>query len=499
MDRRDFLRASITAGAAPAVLSSASRNDTPNVLVIMSDEHNRRIAGCYGNTIARTPNIDRLAREGVTFDSAYCNSPLCVPSRLAFTSGKYIHRVGGWSNSCRLSSDEYPSLPHVMNSAGYESFLCGKQHYDAAHRYGFTEIGGNMNNSHHDGRGVRRQADDQTVNFKGSNARFAEFHAGEDSTVMTHDRRVTAGVVDFFEKRRTGGKPFFLFAGYLAPHFPLTAPESLWQHYRDRIPMPEIPEGFLESLPLNFKHLRRGFGLTNVSPDIVKRGRELYYALTEWVDAQIGIVLNALRKSAFAENTVILYTSDHGENMGEHGLWWKNCTYEQAAHIPLICRWPARWKGGQRRSGACSMVDVVQTIAAIGQGRVPGDWNGQPMLDWLDHPGAKWRDMAVSQYYGHNVASGFAMLRRGPWKYVYHSAPDARHGAERELYRLDEDPGEFNNLAAKPEFRSQAESLHAALIKELGEHPDDSEARCRRDYATGYDSPSAAASVSGTS
>ncbi|MCX6624601.1 MAG: sulfatase-like hydrolase/transferase [Acidobacteria bacterium] len=495
IDRRDFLRRAIAAGSAPGVLSSAVRNDTPNILVIMSDEHNRKVAGCYGNAIARTPNLDRLAREGVTFDSAYCNSPLCVPSRLAFTTGKYIHRVNAWSNSNRLTSDDYPSLPRAMNAAGYESFLCGKQHYDAAHRYGFTEIGGNMNNTHHDGRGGRRQATDESVNLKGSAARFADFRAGEDSSVMSHDRKVTAGVLDFLGGREPGGKPFFLFAGYLAPHFPLTAPESLWQHYRDRIPMPEIPAGFLESMPLNFKHLRRGFGLTNVSPEVVKRGRELYYALTEWVDAQIGLVLAALRKSAFAENTVILYTSDHGENMGEHGLWWKNCTYEQAAHVPLICRWPARWKGGQRREAACSLVDVAQSIAAIGKARVPADWNGASLLPWLDQPATKWRDLAISQYYGHNIASGYAMLRTGPWKYTYHSSPDAKHGPERELYRLDQDPQEFKNLAGKPEFRAEVDRLHKTLVDELGEHPDDSEARCRRQDATGYGTPSAAASA----
>ena len=116
----------------------------PNILVIMSDEHNASVLGRYGNSIVRTPNLDRLAIQGIVFERAYTNSPLCVPSRLAFTAGKYISRIGAWNNDCRLPTSDYPALPRIMNAAGYESFLCGKMHYDATCRYGFTEIGGNM-------------------------------------------------------------------------------------------------------------------------------------------------------------------------------------------------------------------------------------------------------------------------------------------------------------------------------------------------------------------
>ena len=492
VDRREFLRLGLAAAAMPgAAIASqnrraALRDKPPNILIIVTDEHNHRVAGCYGNTTAKTPNLDRLAAGGVTFETDYCNSPLCVPSRLSFTAGKYIHRVGAWNNDCWLPSADYPSLPRIMNAAGYESFLCGKQHYDATRRYGFHEIGGNMNNSFKTGFGSRRPADDTTVNVRAGRARFADFHIGDTSPILNHDKAVTAGVVDFFSHWNRGQKPFFLFAGYLAPHFPIIVPEAYWQHYDGRIPMPEIPAGFLDSLPLNYKHLRYGFGLVDQTPAIVRKGRELYFGLTEWVDAQIGTVLQALEKSGAAENTVIIYTTDHGENMGEHGLWWKNCVYEQAAHIPLIVNWPKRWKGGQRRTGASSTVDVVRTIAGIGGARVPDDWNGQSMLGWLDDPKAKWKDMAVTQYYAHNICSGYAMLRTGYWKYVYHCIPDKQHGPQRELYNLKEDPMEFHNLSARPEQRQRVEAMHTALVKELGEHPDETEARCRADYAKGY-------------
>jgi choline-sulfatase len=183
---------------------------------------------------------------------------------------------------------------------------------------------------------------------------------------------------------------------------------------------------------------------------------------------------------------VVIYTTDHGENIGEHGLWWKNALYDQAARVPLIVSYPARWPGGQRRAGACSLVDVVQTIAEVGGASTPSDWNGDSLVPWLERPNSPWKDRAVSEYYAHNIASGYAMIRSGHYKYVYHTAPDAEHPAQRELYDLQADPGEFHNLADRPGQKALIEKLHAALVKELGEDPEATEKRCRADIAKGY-------------
>ncbi|OHB67805.1 MAG: hypothetical protein A2Y77_10505 [Planctomycetes bacterium RBG_13_62_9] len=500
MNRRDFLKTvgmgsvslalgtcvcSVPVRASQETPHGVTTNRKPNILVIMSDEHNAGVLGCYGNRIIQTPNLDKLAGRGSVFESCYCNSPLCVPSRLSFTSGKYASRVGAWNNACWLPSAECPSLPRIMNAAGYESFLCGKMHYDNTRRYGFTEIGGNMNNAFKTGRGNRRKPDDLTPT-PGISARFEEFRAGDDSSILNHDRKVTAGTVDFLKNRKAQDKPFFLLAGYLAPHFPLIVPQECWEPYQGKVPLPVIPEGHLESLPLNYKHLRIGFNNEDVPDDMVRKGRELYYGLTQWLDQEVGKVLATLADSEAADNTVVIYTTDHGENMGEHGLWWKNALYEHAARVPLIVSWPARWKGGQRRTGACSLVDVVQTIAEIGGANVPGDWNGASMVKWLDDPQTKWRDIAVSEYYAHNIASGYAMIRRGRFKYVYHTPADAQHPAQRELYDLDADPGEFRNLANDPNHKDRIEKMHAALVAEIGESPDETERRCRADNTRGY-------------
>jgi choline-sulfatase len=269
----------------------------------------------------------------------------------------------------------------------------------------------------------------------------------------------------------------------------LTVPQEYWDHYKGKVPLPVIPAGHLESLPRNYKHLRIGFNVEDTPDDVVRKGRELYYGLTEWLDNEVGKVLTALARSAAADNTVVIYTTDHGENMGEHGLWWKNALYEHAAHVPLIVSWPARWQGGRRRAGACSLVDVVQTIAQIGGAKVPADWNGDSMVPWLDNPQTRWKDKAVSEYYAHNIASGYAMIRMGRFKYVYHTPADGAHPAERELYDLEADPGEFHNLANDPSQKDRVQTMHAALVAELGEEPDKTEQRCRADYQRGYERP----------
>ena len=472
-------------GAAPKVTAAETgRHERPNILLIMTDEHNASVLGCYGNKIIRTPNLDGLASRGVVFESCYCSSPLCVPSRLSFTAGKYVSRISAWNNDCRLPADT-PSLPRLLNAAGYESFLCGKMHYDATCRYGFTEIGGNMNRAHMTGLGHRRPADKLTP-APGYSGRFKDFYTADSSAGMNHDHAVTAGVLGFLKQRKPGDKPFFLLAGYITPHFPLIVPAPYWEHYRDKVPMPVIPDGFLDTLPLNYQHLRVGFHYEHVPPDVVKKGRELYYGLTEWMDAQVGQVLTALGSSEAANNTVIIYTADHGENMGEHGLWWKNCMYDSAARVPLIVSFPPRWPGGQRRVGVCGLVDVVKTIAELGGAKPPADWNGDSLVPLLDRPDAPWKDRAVSEYYAHDVASGFAMIRSGQYKYVYHTAADAQHPAQRQLFDMKADPGEFHNLAAEPDQQDRIKALHAALVKEVGEDPEVTEQRCRAEIAKGY-------------
>lgn len=490
LSRRQIMALSTAGASALALerLSVARIHKTPtrpNILWIMSDEHNPRISSYYGNTRIHTPSVDALSSSGITFDDHYCNSPLCAPSRLSLTAGKYASRVDAWNLNCWLPSPDIVSLPRLLNASGYQSFLCGKQHYDYSRRYGFTEVGGNFNNWYKTGLG-RRLSPDHTTQTRLS-PRFNTFHAGDHGSTVEHDRRVTAGAVDFLINRRWGDKPFFLFVGYLAAHFPLIVQQDRLDRYQGKIEMPVIPDGYLEGLPLNYRGQRAAFEEIDVPEDTVRRGRELYYGLTDWGDHEIGKVLEALKVSPeVAENTIIIYSSDHGENMGEHGMWWKNNMFDSSTRVPLVISWPQRWKPGQRRHGVSSHVDLVQTVAEIAGAEIPEDWNGQSMLSWLDSSEHPWKDTAVSEYYAHNTASGYAMLRHGSWKYVYHTVIDREHPAERELYHLLSDPGELVNLARLPKQQDRITMMHAILIKELGADPDETEQRSRFQLARGY-------------
>ena len=480
LPRRDFLKLA-GAGAAGALLlprygRSAEAATKPNILFIMSDEHNATVLGANGNKLIRTPNLDALAGNGISFDACYCNSPLCVPSRESFLSGQYVSRNGVCGNSCELPRADIPAVPNLLNAAGYESFLCGKMHLAADRRYGYVDVGGDFNNSRKGGGVSRRAVDD--LPGHGLSERFNSFHPGDKSSILQHDLKVTAGAVDFLKNRKAGDRPFFFTVGYLAPHFPLVVPEKYWKNYEGRIPLPNIPPGYLDTLPLNYQHVRAGFQMEHVPPEVVKKGRELYYGLTQWLDEQVGQVLAALRASPLAENTVILYTTDHGENMGEHGFWWKNVMFDSATRIPLIVSWPPRWKGGARRTGVCSLVDVARTLVELGGGAAPANWDGTSMLPWLDRAGTPWKDQAVVEYYSHPIASGYVMIRKGHFKYTYHTPQDAKHPAQRELYDLSTDPGELKNLAADPACADKVAELHAALLKELREDPDATEKRC---------------------
>lgn len=460
----------------------------PNILLVFTDEFHADRMGCAGDPIVRTPNLDALAARGVRFNGQYCASPICMPSRHSLTTGKYVSGHKVWRNDGGVPEGT-PTLPRVLNAAGYESYLVGNMHFKFGESHGFITLRDNGQvapvkeadpNARKPGpkRGDRLavgafpdQGDKMAPEFK----RAGE--ADDNPSPVDIPRRDNA--IKFLKERPAGSKPFFTAISFIAPHYPFIAPEEYLAHYRNRVPAVEVPPGLVESLPLNYKHTRNARLLERVPPVTAKLAREAYYARIEWIDHQIGMVLEALKNSPFADNTVVIFSSDHGESMGDHGLWLKCNAYDASARVPLIISWPARWKGGQERNGACGMVDLVKTMADLGGAKTPEDWKGVSMLPWLDDAGYAWRDLAVSEYYGQDIASGFSMIRQGDWKYVYHTRPDAQHGPERELFNLKADPKEFRNLAGDPAEKARMEAMHAALVREVGEDPEQTEARCR--------------------
>lgn len=497
MNRRDFLNSSLLLSGGvslgnkivslgkeelPAGEAAAKR---PNILMIICDEFNAQMAGAFGNKIVHTPNIDKLAESGVNFSNCYSSSPICCPARLSLVSGKYISRTGVWGNHCWLPSNDISSLATVLQERGYETVLDGKMHFDKTRRYGFTELFPGWENQHvKNGIENRRAPDDTSINHKDWEGRSSTFRTGTHSPhILGHDEKVTKHGRAYFKQRSNSDKPFFMIAGYLAPHFPLVVPDEYYNMYKGKLSPAKTPPEDLAMQPRNYHQLRRGFGTVDMDPEVELKGRELYYGLVSWVDNQIGQLLEGLNNSEVGKDTVVIFTSDHGENMGEHGMWWKNCMYDSAARVPLIIHWPARWKGGQGRSQACGWLDVGRTIADLAGAGVPDDWDGDSMVDWLDNGASPWKDFAISEYYAKNTSSGYVMYRSGDYKYVYHSKPLYSRPLysfprERQLFDMKRDPREFINLAKVPDYQQKIREMHDGLIAVLGEDPDVTERRC---------------------
>ncbi|MFA5858371.1 MAG: sulfatase-like hydrolase/transferase [Elusimicrobiota bacterium] len=472
--------------AAETIQSEAVKSKRPNIIVIMSDEHNQKISGCYGNQIVKTPNIDKLSNQGVTFTNCYTNSPLCVPSRNSFLAGQYVSRCSVWNNRCWLPTEDYPTVSKVLNDSGYETILCGKMHLDGTRRHSMTEIGGNMNKVFMTGKGVRSTID-ITKPIPGISNRFTQIASSDTSSVLKHDRNVTSATIEFLKNRKPQeDKPLFMIVGYLAPHFPLIVPEKYWLNYKDKVPSPKLPKNYVEKLPLNYQHLRYNFNYEEVPEEYVKKAREYYYALTEWVDEEIGKVLDTIKETGYEDNTIIIYTTDHSENMGEHGLWWKNNMYDSATKIPLIIKYPDQWQKGQRRDNVCSLVDVTKTIVDLSGVTTENNWDGDSLVPLMSDPKSEWKDIAISEYYAHLIASGMTMIRQGKYKLIIHT-PTAENGKTvYELFDLEKDPEEYTNLAGDKKYKDIITKMYDALVKEVGEKPELTELRCIQEFTKGY-------------
>jgi choline-sulfatase len=250
--------------------------------------------------------------------------------------------------------------------------------------------------------------------------------------------------------------------------------------------MPEIPKGEIAMQPRNYQQIRRAFGFVDMDRDVQIKGREMYYAGVSWADHQIGQLLDALDNSEIGDNTVVIFTADHGANIGRHGMWWKNTMYDSSARIPLIVRWPKRWRGGQRRKKVCSLLDLNRTILDLAGAEPPSDWDGDSMLPWLDDNGSDWKDFAVSQYYANFTSSGFTMFRSGNYKYVYHAKPLWDYPRERQFFDMENDNKEFVDLKNVPDHQQKIKEYHRRMVNEVGEDPDETEVRCMREISKPY-------------
>jgi len=416
----------------------------PNFLIIMSDEHAPMYSSVYGHPVVQTPNMERLADEGVTFDSAYCNSPICMASRMSFMTGRFIHNIGTWDNVTALRSDEI-TWAHRLRSLGYDVALSGKQHFGGADQlHGFqAQLARDLHSERYH---PIHAWDDGIVPAKQPWQEVYEAGAGLTEELVVDDL-VQVKALEYIRDSARQDTPWALNASFIAPHFPLIAPKRFWDMYPlEDIDLPDIPDGHLDNLHPVYQRFRTMFGFPQFPDDIVRQARAGYYALITYLDEKIGELIDALKETGQYENTVIIHISDHGDMNGEHGMWRKSNFYEASSRVPLQIVWKDQIKGNQRIPEAVSLVDVVATICDIVDDDTDSPLDGDSLLPLMTTGDDTWKDEAFSEYLAHGVDRPMAMLRKGKYKLNYSWNDPV------ELYDLQADPNEFHDLADSPEY-----------------------------------------------
>jgi choline-sulfatase len=414
----------------------------PNLLVVMADEHAPMFSSTYGHPIVQTPNLDALAADGVTFEAAYCNSPLCVPSRMSFMTGRYVHEIETWDNTTPLRSD-LPTWAHYARAQGYDAVLSGKQHF-----IGPDQLHGFRAQLAQDLHAHRRHPifpwDGDVRNLKGEP--WPEIHrAGPGTAVHTDvDDAVEAAALQYLHDPARRAGPWAACVSFIAPHFPLIAPTEYWDRYDGDIDLPDEPPGSLATRPPYIERMSTMFGFERYSDDLVRRARRAYYALVTYLDAKLGRLIAALEDTGQRQDTLIVYTSDHGDMLGCHGLWRKSNFYEQSARVPLVLSWPGGGlTGGRRVATPVTLVDLVQTIStSVFDAAMPTSGADLGPLA-RGEAGALAPAYAFSEYLAHGVLGPAAMIRCQDLKLVVTA------GDPPMLFDLRDDPGEFADRGAE--------------------------------------------------
>ncbi len=432
-----------------------------NLLIIMSDEHSKKWLGCYGSSIVETPNLDRLALQGTVFTNAYTASPVCVPARAAFATGRHICEVGFWDNADPYDGS-VSSWHHDLRDGGHHVVSIGKLHFRSDEDdNGFSEeiIPMHVFEAKGDLLGLVR--DDLPV--RDGAWKIARPAGPGDTTYTRYDRQITARAQMWLHEDapKYVDKPWVMFVSFVAPHFPMIAPPEFYYRY-GKIDLP-TPKLYAESERPNHPFLedyRKSFNYDDYFDDgRVQAALAGYFGLCSFVDDNVGKVLRALEESGQAGTTRILYTSDHGDNLGARGAWGKSTMYEEAAGVPMILSGPGVPQGARRSTGV-SHIDVRPTISEIVGHECQLETTEPPLPGHSLLQLARtedWDRTILSEYHGMGSTTAAFMIRRGAFKYVYYV------GYPAQLFNLDDDPEELRDLGDDAAFASTMAAMEVAL------------------------------------
>lgn len=438
----------------------------PNILFIMTDQLAGPALPVYGHPLVKAPHITALAQQGVTFDSAYCNSPLCAPSRASMLTGQLPSRIGTFDNAAEFPAAA-PTFAHYLRAAGYQTTLCGKMHFVGPDQlHGFEE---------------RLTTDiypsdfGWTPDWERPDHRFSWYHnmlsvvqAGlcETTNQLDFDEEVAfhAGR-KIFELARSGDqRPFFLLVSFTHPHDPFAITREYWDRYdHHQVDLPRVGPIPPDKLDPHSRRIQAMCAMDEyeLTEARVRNARHAYYSMISYIDDKVGQLLRALQTAGLDEDTIVLFTSDHGEMLGERGLWYKMNFFEWSARVPLIFYAPGRFSPF-RVSRHVSLVDLLPTLVDLagesaGQAQA-GTLDGQSLLPLLQQGNEKtWPDDVAAEYLAEGAMAPCLMIRRGRYKYVFcESDPD-------QLYDLVNDPDELANLAGRPEHEELQRTFEAEV------------------------------------
>ncbi len=443
----------------------------PNVLILIGDDHAGGTLGIDGDPRRATPRLDALARQGVRFDRAYCNAPLCSPSRQSLMTGRLPHAVG----STRLLSPlpvDAATLGDWLGDLGYDTAAFGKLHFNSKLKHGFDE--------RLDTPDWRRWLEGNPIAAGGKPARWRPFsdppatwlNAGCKSYGLPRAAMESSyyvdRAVDFLgrHKDRDRAPPFALVVGFYEPHAPFKFPNDWPRRFPPGdFPIPPLSEADRLAQPKVFAGL---------SPGEIQGIQASYFTSLSFLDHQIGRVLDALDASGLADDTIVIYLGDNGYLLGQHGRFEKHCFFEAAVRVPLIFRYPGRLPAGRRVTDLAELVDVLPTILDLARQPKPPNLDGRSLKGVaLGRPDAHRRTVVVSEY----LENEEAMARSGRYKLIVGTGARKRRdgyanglpltGPYERLYDLEADPGEMTDLAGRPDLAPVADDLRARLLDRL--------------------------------
>ena len=421
----------------------------PNILFLFSDEHSYRclslLDGQTGEPV-QTPTLDGLAKHGAYFSSAYCQSPLCTPSRICLLTGRSPMTSGGWANGSYLKP-EIPTVASAFSDAGYAACLVGKMHLGGA-----NQMAGFANRPYGDltgGAGHQRDPLSKSEGGFEMRSRTADAGLTEIPESALQEQVIVRETVTFLREQTAAepDRPWFLCASFSRPHFPLTAPRRfLSKYWPEGITPPKVGRtGDTASHPMTVG-MAKGFRTEEVSEQEMMKARAAYFACVDYLDEILGDLLHLMERSGLLENTVIVYTTDHGEMAGEHGMWWKNSWHEAASRVPLIIQTPSQRSGvspGTRLDAPVSLADLFPTLCGLANIEAPDGLEGRDLSKavttgteppaepvFVDNPLPRWGE-----------GSEHRLVRLGKYKLVRF-----RGMMPHLLFDLEADPLEQRNL-----------------------------------------------------